>query len=120
MSKPGFTLDRHDAAGIVLSQMHNDLGRLYVDLGNAYPGSAKAVKLVERAQKAVDALRCELDNVVCRERPDYEDAIRVYYRPREDERQSVLADNARSAPGTATQPSSDDHGSTGGTRVLAG
>ncbi len=72
VKKKNWTLAEHKTAGKSLKIIVNNLLDLHVDLAKVYGKSHKAANLANKAHKAVDALRCELDNVLARETSDGE------------------------------------------------
>jgi len=80
MKKPGFDWQQHESAGQFLFDARNRLLTLYCDLSRAYPKSSQAVRTAKRALGALDGLRTELDNRVCSENRDLDNATRIYYR----------------------------------------
>jgi hypothetical protein len=81
--KPGLSRDEHTALGEDLATMRDQLGKIAVQLGHAYPQAVSELAIA--AQAAVDALRCELDSIVFREYPDFKHPgnARVYYPARD-------------------------------------
>ena len=78
--KRAFSLKQHNELGLELEKMRDRLLTIATDLEKAYPKTVAS--LAARSSKQIDKLRCELDNNVCKENPDYKNAIRVYYRGR--------------------------------------
>ncbi|QOX78763.1 hypothetical protein FY034_07405 [Trichlorobacter lovleyi] len=76
--KPGYTIEQHEQLGIELQAMRDRLVKIQVELSHAYP--IKLASKVDPACKAVDALRCALDDQICKEHPGNKDMLRVYYR----------------------------------------
>jgi hypothetical protein len=76
--KPGYTLEQHEQLGIELQSMRDRLVKIQVELSYAYP--IKLANKVNPACKAVDVLRCALDDQISREHPGNKDVLRVYYR----------------------------------------
>ena len=75
--KPGYTLDQHDKLGLELQNMRDRLGEITAELSAAYP-----FKISDQAKKAklhLDALRGELQTIVCQENPSI-DAFKLYNR----------------------------------------
>jgi len=86
-TKTPWTLEQHIEVGQQLAQMQDTLTKLPTELSRSYSVNARAVK---RAIKAIDALhnlRCELDEVLYRERkaPAGTRLCYVYYPPRAGE-----------------------------------
>jgi len=78
--KKRFTIEQHTETGKQLFEMRNSLIELIVGVGHHYPKNSKVVKLANKALKAMDALRSELDNCVSRENPEASnEAVNVYY-----------------------------------------
>ena len=75
--KPGFTIEKHKQVASELFQMRERLADLSNELTAAYP--VKISGLAKVARDAVDALRCQLDNLVAREQLMDEGATRIYY-----------------------------------------
>lgn len=78
MKKTGYSLEQHDQLGQELQAMRDRLTVIVTELSQAYP--LKLAGLAKKPLEQIDRLRCELDNIVCRENPGREDAIRIYYR----------------------------------------
>ena len=79
---PGLTPTDHRTLGLRLQGIHNELCSIYAQLEVAYPRSESAVKQAQEASKAVDKVRCRLDDLVAKEgQPDisWGSTIRVYY-----------------------------------------
>ncbi len=52
-----------------LKRQRKELIDLVVQLGKVYPKNSKVARIVEKARKTVDGLRCELENLLFREYP---------------------------------------------------
>ncbi|HBF84961.1 MAG TPA: hypothetical protein DD420_35045 [Streptomyces sp.] len=84
-SKPKLTADEHADLGKRLAAVRNELQVLEVQLGNAYPRSgpqAAPARNLEKARKAIDKARCDLENALFHEHPEQAQTT-VYYPPRE-------------------------------------
>ena len=67
----GFTWEQHVVLGRSLATFRNEvLIRAACDIPNAYGLNCKGGRLAQRAINALDALRCEMDNLVCGEHPE--------------------------------------------------
>ena len=75
------TFERHRDVGHRLAQEQDYLRSLGVEVGNTYGVTAKATRLLEKAERALNALRCELDNRVCAEHGErpYRELSNAYY-----------------------------------------
>jgi len=78
-------MEEHQALGGTLKKMRDQLQRAQMQIFTHYPLSSKAAKLATKALEAVDALRCEMDNVVIRENPNRsnKELLDCYYGPDE-------------------------------------
>jgi hypothetical protein len=76
--KPGYNLEQHEKLGLELQTMRDRLVKIEVELSHAYP--FKTAGLAKNAWKAIDTLRCSLDDKVCAENRFLKDAGKVYYR----------------------------------------
>jgi|SRR5271168_3049140 len=76
--KTKWTYQKHVETGRGLSEYRNKLVDFILELSHSYSVNSKAVRLAHKAQKAVDELRCELDDQLCR---DYKEFFspHVYY-----------------------------------------
>jgi hypothetical protein len=72
------TLDAHRALGNQLSIARNDLLHMIVDLSNTYGSTAKSSRAADRAVKAIDQLRSDLDNQLAVDHPSGFDT-HIYY-----------------------------------------
>jgi hypothetical protein len=70
--QPGFSLEKHQALGQELAQMHERIAALAADVGNTYGHRSKVNAAAHKAAKVLADLRSEMDNVVFQENPDYE------------------------------------------------
>lgn len=78
--KPDLPICEHIALGAELTQMQERVVKISVQLSNAYPVSSRAVDLARRVDRALNALRCELDSVSARENPGDDNwAPNIYY-----------------------------------------
>jgi len=79
----GFTFEEHQEHGARLKLCNDALVSLAVRTANSYGKTSTASKLADRAKKALDALRCELDDRVCEENRSLPDAevTGCYYGP---------------------------------------
>lgn len=91
--KPGLSRRQHVDLGAQLQAARDTLVHALTLIGNAYPHTSKATRLAEKASKAVDALRCELDDVSARELPGDRWSPLIYYGARDVARQEWLAAN---------------------------
>lgn len=89
MRKKTFTFNEHVQLAGDLDGMRATLMMHIVRLSECYPKSSRQVKLVRALQKAIDSLRCEMDNVFYREYPSeqyraphYEWVHTPYYTPK--------------------------------------
>jgi len=73
-------LETHQDIGIELKKIRTTLIELYVLLGNTCGRSTKGYKLALKSYNSVNALRCELDNVMFAEHRDKANAS-TYYGP---------------------------------------
>jgi hypothetical protein len=83
-SKGGLSEAEHRQFGLEIAKMRDRLVSISTRIGNAYPVKSKQLRLITRAIAELGKLRCEMDEVIFREKilpPD--DAIRVYYPDRE-------------------------------------
>lgn len=64
-----FTLEEHAELGEALKNCRKTLMDAAIRVPNTYGFRTPAARLAEQALKALDALRCELDNRVCSEQP---------------------------------------------------
>ena len=80
-AKKHLGLDEHYALGKELFEMRNRLGKLRIEISHSYGTSKRVSGLAAKTQAAVDALRCELDNIVCAEFPHENNLklISIYY-----------------------------------------
>jgi len=62
MKTKGLSFEDHTATGLVLSEMNEKLCKLVVKVGEHYPRNSKVGRRVHAAKRALNALRCELDN----------------------------------------------------------
>ncbi|HCC53417.1 MAG TPA: hypothetical protein DEQ20_00595 [Desulfobulbaceae bacterium] len=70
--KPGLTLNQHDAIGLKLQTMRDDLGLLACVLDVAYPRKPSAAHdLAGQAQAIIDRLRGKLDEKVFQQHWDF-------------------------------------------------
>lgn len=76
-----WSLAQHRAVGARLRQAQDELTRLVVEIGNTQGVTARASRLAQKADAALSALRCELDNVLFRDVSACEekDLMNVYY-----------------------------------------
>lgn len=73
MTKPRMTLEEHQKLGAELKTIRSRVSTMVVDLSAEYPNTGKVVRRVEALGRAVENLRCELDNRVCTENPHRSD-----------------------------------------------
>lgn len=78
MKKNKLSLDEHKKIGIELNKMRCMAAYYAALIGNTYPLTAEQVKLSNKAVLAIQALRCEMDNVLQHEHPVEFDA-HIYY-----------------------------------------
>lgn len=100
---------RHVEIGTQLQEARDRLVRLMVELSHAYPKTSKQVQAAARAQKAIDQLRCVLDDVSAGELPREAWSASIYYGANVDVRrvevERVLAiHRADNPPCCAGQP----------------
>lgn len=76
MKKPGFTLEQHKMLGQELKAMLERLSEIQSEISRAYP--FKVSDKIAPATKAIADIKLLLDEIVCRENPGNEDALRVY------------------------------------------
>ncbi|WP_136246014.1 hypothetical protein [Mycobacterium intracellulare] len=74
------TAEEHRWVGGKVNAIHHELQGLLVFLDSKYPHSDRYVRLVHKALRAVDELRCEGDNAACRDEPEQFDTC-WYYGP---------------------------------------
>lgn len=85
IKKTGFSIENHKEVAELLKGMRNELSGIWVKLSNAYPQNnkraAKAIRQIDKAQKAIDQARNELDNLIHLEHelPDGQIWKGVYY-----------------------------------------
>lgn len=77
----GFSLEQHKNLGQFLKPTRNRLHAEVISILNAYGKTSNVGKLADKAIRAIDALKSELDNCVCRENPlsPNDEVINVYY-----------------------------------------
>jgi len=87
--KLGLTFERHQEIGRILYNMHNELTRLTVEVGNAYPATGKRGKQLKELRHTIMTLnlaRCWLDSRLFEDCPDEARKEHVYYHPSEGKR----------------------------------
>lgn len=67
--KTGLTYEEHAELGEKLQHLQVDLVNLTAHLSSAYGKSRRISSLSKKVVQALDALRCELDNLACAENP---------------------------------------------------
>lgn len=79
--KKGLSLEEHQLLGFKLKLLREELADIYFQLQDAYGKSSNTCKQLDSARAKVDAVRCELDNLVCAENPSVNDQIVIncYY-----------------------------------------
>ena len=75
--KPGLSIEEHRQLGQELFQMRESLVKLTETLSKAYPQPLSS--LADNAWQAVDAIRSKLEDQVCRENPEDNAALSMYY-----------------------------------------
>jgi hypothetical protein len=87
--KTGFTVEQHERLGNELQKMRDVFPEIIVDLSKAYPQKTKVVDLAYRALEAIERLRSKMDDLICRECPEYEtlNILDIYYRKGREERE---------------------------------
>ena len=78
MRKIPFTFSEHVQMGNDLDGIRSTVLQYITRLSEAYPKTSRQVRRVIAIQKAIDSLRCEMDNVFYREYPG-EKFRRPYY-----------------------------------------
>lgn len=69
MRKIPFTLNEHVQLANDLDGMRSTVLQYVTRLPEAYPLASRQVKRTQKLLVAIDSLRCEMDNVFCREYP---------------------------------------------------
>jgi len=87
--KTPLTAQEHADLGAALAAIRDELLRRSVQVANAYPKTAPQATHLDKAVKAVDSARCDLDNALARDHPDAFDT-HTYY-PDQEDRARVLA-----------------------------
>lgn len=69
----GLTRQRHEELGAALYEMRNQLVKLYVEVGNAFPrqddDAKKVLHALTRARVELDVARCHLEDLYARQHP---------------------------------------------------
>lgn len=78
MKKIRLTFEQHAKLGKELKRIRDYLVKAHVEIANALPHSARAVRMVRNAHKSVDSLRCTLDGHLFIEHKDKANP-RIYY-----------------------------------------
>lgn len=81
LSNRAMPLERHRSLGTSLRKVQDSLCSLDVELSNTYGAKSKVARRAARVYKALSALRCELDRLLCTEHRelDYQELSNVYY-----------------------------------------
>jgi hypothetical protein len=79
MNKPGFDWKKHEETAIQLKKPVNSYLSFLWILHMHIQIIVKAVKRTEKALRAINSLRSELEETIIKEHPGREDALRVYY-----------------------------------------
>ncbi|HEY6872284.1 MAG TPA: hypothetical protein VI298_06090 [Geobacteraceae bacterium] len=69
----GFSFQEHQKHGDELYAACRTLHSLFLDISKAYGKTSSIANLSNKAVKAADELRNQLDNLVCRENPERPD-----------------------------------------------
>lgn len=77
MRKPGLSKSEHMELGQKLSRMYSELISISVKVHNAYPQTSRAYRPAEKAWRAVDHFRSELEEVMFHEHPEM--GTDIYY-----------------------------------------
>ncbi|MFJ1900490.1 hypothetical protein [Streptomyces sp. NPDC088115] len=86
MTKPRLTIEEHRELGGRLAAIRDELLHLHTQLSKAYPRSgpeAVPTNHLDKAYRAVEDARCELDHAYFREHPQQTDTT-AYYPHAED------------------------------------
>lgn len=71
--KPGLSFERHQEIGELLKQMREDIVKLSVEFGNAYPISgprSRPFKALQKVEKYLDSAKCWAEENYALEYPD--------------------------------------------------
>ena len=82
MAKPRFTIEQHRQYGAMLKRMQQDLLDLEVELSSAFPHDIPATKTAAKVSKAIQDLRCEMENELFKLDPDA--PLSIYYGGRDE------------------------------------
>jgi len=79
--KQGIDWPRHQEVGRRLKEIRAYLNQLSTELSGSYGVSSTVAARAEKAIAGLDKLRCELDDIVCRDFPSLSDkeVVSVYY-----------------------------------------
>ena len=91
--RPGFTRRQHVDLGAQLQEHRDGVYDAVTAISNAYGDASRAARLAHRALNAIDALRCELDNLSAGELPGDLWPPTIYYGANRDARAAWLAEN---------------------------
>jgi predicted transcriptional regulator len=72
-TKKGLTIERHNAIGKELKTISSHLNAVFIEVANAYPLKSRQVRELEKADKALQHARNELDNRMFREHGEKSD-----------------------------------------------
>jgi len=76
--KKGLTIERHEAIGKEMKIISRHLNTLFIEVANAYPLKSRQVRELEKADKAFQHARNELDNRMFKEHGEKSD-VGTYY-----------------------------------------
>jgi hypothetical protein len=62
-------------------QLHDDIRRLFIDVANGSGKSSKEAKEAQKTLRAMDKVKCYLDNVFYKVSPDYVEGEQVQASP---------------------------------------
>ncbi len=85
--KKGLTIERHEAIGAELKAMSRQLSTVIIEIYSAYPLKTRQVRELEKADKALQHARNELDNQMYREHGEKSDVGTYYGRTTEGKEQ---------------------------------
>lgn len=79
--KQGFTFSQHKEIAAKLHSARSAVQAIHTEIVNSYPNNSPVLRCSNSALSRIDALRNELDNLVCAENPNMtdHDVVNVYY-----------------------------------------
>lgn len=96
MKKPKLKIEQHLKIARSFCPARDFISKLVCELSRAYPNNSRVVKSALKASAAIEKLKFELDECVCKENRDLSDDVcRIYYGDDNEYRQGKKSIGAR-------------------------